>query len=100
MNGLNVLALTEIVKRRQLHMRSDLALPNRHLIILAELVADIGEPCWVSGATAAALHGFDGFELRPAFHVTTPRDRNVRRIGHAVHTTYEIPLIDRGIRYG
>jgi very-short-patch-repair endonuclease len=81
-------------------MRSDFALPHHHLAALAELVADIGEPCWVSGATAAALHSFDGFELRPAFHVTTARDRNVRRIGHVVHTTHEIPLIDRGIQYG
>ena len=81
-------------------MRSELALPHRDLAALAELVADIGEPCWVSGATAAALHSLDGFELRPAFHVTTARDRNVRRIGHVVHTTHEIPLIDRGIRFG
>ena len=81
-------------------MRSDLAIPHRHLTALAALVADIGEPCWVSGPTAAALHGFDGFELRPAFHVTTARDRNVRRIGHVVHTTHELPLIDRSTRYG
>jgi very-short-patch-repair endonuclease len=81
-------------------MGSAFVLPHRHLTALAELVADIGEPCWVSGSTAAALHGFDGFELRPAFHITTARDRNVRRIGHVVHTTYDIPLIDRTSRYG
>jgi very-short-patch-repair endonuclease len=81
-------------------MESALLTPHRHLTAIAELVADIGEPCWVSGSTAAALHGFDGFELRPPFHVTTARDRNVRRIGHIVHTTYDIPLIDRTRRYG
>lgn len=77
-------------------MRSALALSHhRNLNALEDLVADIGEPCWVSGTTAAALHGFDGFGLRPPFHVTTGRERNLRRIGHVLHTTNEIPLIDR-----
>ena len=81
-------------------MRLDLVLPHRHLTALAELVGDIGEPCWVSGLTVGALHGFDGFDLRPPFHLLTARDRNVRRIGHVVHTTHEIPLIDRARKYG
>ena len=34
------------------------------------LVLDIGEPIWVSGPTAAALHGFDGFDC--AGHCTSP----------------------------
>jgi very-short-patch-repair endonuclease len=81
-------------------MRSDLFLPERHLTALADLIADIEEPCWVSGVTGAALNHFDGFGLRPPFHITTARDRNVRRIGHVIHTTHEIPLIDRSSRYG
>ena len=80
-------------------MKSSLALPHRHLTALAGLVADIGDSCWASGSTAAALHGFDGFDLRPAFHVTTTRSRNVRRIGHTIHTTTDMPLIDRATRY-
>ena len=59
------------------------------------LVLDIGEPIWVSGPTAAALHGFDGFRLCRPLHVTVLRDRNVRRMGAVVHTTSELPLIDR-----
>lgn len=62
---------------------------------LRALVTDIGEPCWVSGPTAAALHGLDGFVLRRPLHVTVMRDRNVRRIGAVVHTTGELPAIDR-----
>ena len=62
---------------------------------LRALVLDIGEPCWVSGPTAAALHGFDGFVLRRPLHVTVLRDRNVRRIGAIVHTTADLPSIDR-----
>ena len=62
---------------------------------LAALVLDVGEPCWVSGPTAAALHGFDGFALRPPFHLTLERDRNVRRLGVVIHTTMDLPLIDR-----
>jgi hypothetical protein len=81
-------------------MRPDLVLPHRQLTALAELVADIGEPCWISDVTAGAIHGYDGFTLRPPFHILTARDRNVRRIGHVVHTTHEIPLIDRGTRFG
>lgn len=62
---------------------------------LAALIVDVGEPCWVSGPTAAALHGFDGFPLRPPFHLTVERERNVRRLGTVVHTTITLPLIDR-----
>ena len=69
---------------------------QRQLVALADLVADIGEPCWASGNTAAALRAFDGFDLRPPFHILTTRDRNVRRIGHVIHTTLDLPLIDRG----
>ena len=62
---------------------------------LMALVLDIGEPCWVSGPTAAAVHGFDGFKLARPFNITTLRDRNVTRVGVKVHTTTELPLIDR-----
>src|SRR6478736_3549488 len=37
---------------------------------LRELVLDCGPDTFVSGPTAAALHGFDGFRLRAPFHVT------------------------------
>ncbi len=67
---------------------------------LRALVLDIGEPCWVSGPTAAALHGFDGFVMRRPLHVTVLRDRNVRRIGAIVHTTAHLPAIDRESRDG
>lgn len=62
---------------------------------LHALVLDIGEPCWASGPSAAALHRYDTFELHRPFHVLTLRDRNVRRIGAVVHTTIDLPLIDR-----
>jgi very-short-patch-repair endonuclease len=81
-------------------MNSALVVPHRHLTALANLITDIGEPCWASGPTSGAIIGFDGFELRPPFHIITSRDRNVRRIGHVIHTTREIPLIDRTTRFG
>jgi hypothetical protein len=59
------------------------------------LLLDVGEPCWASGPTAAAVHGFDGFTLRRPFHVSVTRDRNVRRMGAIVHTTEYLPEIDR-----
>jgi hypothetical protein len=69
--------------------------PRTELAALAALVLDVGEPCWVSGPTAAALHGFDGMRLRPPFHLLLTRGRNVRRLGVIVHTTIDLPLIDR-----
>ena len=62
---------------------------------LRAVTLDIGEPCWATGPTAAAIHAFDGFGLRRPFHVTVLRDRNVRRLGVVVHTTLYLPAIDR-----
>lgn len=59
----------------------------QQLAALNDLLADVGEPVRAFGPTAAALHRFDGYRLRPPFHVVVPRGRNVRRIGHAVHTS-------------
>jgi very-short-patch-repair endonuclease len=33
--------------------------------------------------------------LKPPFHLTTTRDRNLRRLGHVIHSTGNLPLIDR-----
>jgi hypothetical protein len=68
---------------------------GHRLTALAELIEDIGGRCWASGPTAAALHGFDGYPLQPPFHVSIERGRHVNRIGHVVHTTTSMPLIDR-----
>jgi hypothetical protein len=62
---------------------------------LGALVLDCGANTFVSGPTAAALHGFDGFRLKPPFHVTVMRGRNVQRAHHHIHTTTDLPLIDR-----
>ena len=67
---------------------------------IADLIADIGEPCWAYGATAAALHGFDDIALLRPYHVVVMRGRNVRRIGHVVHTTIELEPIDRETAFG
>ena len=62
---------------------------------LRGLVADVGDPVWVSGPTAAAPFGFDGFSLRPPFHLSTLDDRNVRRQGAVIHRVTSLDLIDR-----
>jgi hypothetical protein len=69
--------------------------PPSALADLVALLMDIGEPCWVSGPTAAALHGFDGYRLIRPFHNTVLRGRNIVRAGAIVHTTANLPLIDR-----
>ncbi len=62
---------------------------------LRALLLDVGGEAWASGPAAAALHGFDGFTLRAPFDVTILRGRNVSRVGHRVHTTTRLDLIDR-----
>lgn len=55
----------------------------------------VGGDVRVGGESVAALHRFDGgFSLRPPFHLVIGRGRNVRRIGHHIHTTTDLPLID------
>jgi very-short-patch-repair endonuclease len=71
--------------------------PTGALAELHALMLDIGGDVWASGPTAAALHGFDGFRLRPPFDVTILRNRNVRRLGHRVHSTVSLDLIDRAV---
>lgn len=65
---------------------------------LAALLIDCGAgEAWASGSTAAALHEFDGYVLRPPFHVTIERGRNIQRVGHFIHTSVDLPLIDRSV---
>ena len=62
---------------------------------LAALILDCGPESFASGPTAAALHRLDGFVLKAPFNVTVLRGRNVQRAYHFVHTTTELPLVDR-----
>jgi len=62
---------------------------------LRALVLDVGQPVWVSGSTAAALHGFDGYSLRRPFHLAIPRDRALRRWNAQIHRTDRLDPIDR-----
>lgn len=71
--------------------------PSSAVADLRALMLDIGGEVWASGPTAAALHGFDGYRLKPPFDVTILRDRNVRRIGHRIHSTTSLDLIDRSM---
>ncbi len=64
---------------------------------LRSLVTDLRGDVFATGPTAAALHGFDGFRLRAPFDVLVLRGRNMRRIGHRVHTTLRLDLIDRSM---
>ena len=76
------------------------ALPASALADLAAVMLDIGEPCWASGPAAAALLGFDGFKLVRPFHITVLRGRHIERTGVKVHTTIDLPLIDRAMVRG
>jgi Protein of unknown function (DUF559) len=69
--------------------------PNPALSELVGLLIDIGGDARACGPTAAALHGFDGHGLRPPFHIVIGRGRDVQRVGHVIHTTTVLPLIDR-----
>jgi len=63
---------------------------------LSDFVLDAGE-AWISGPTAAAIHGLVGFTLRKPFHIVVRRGRNVQRVGAYVHTSRALPLIDRTV---
>lgn len=65
------------------------------VVALRALLLDIGGQVWASGPTAAALLGFDGFKLAAPFDVTVLRGRNIQRVGHRIHTTTALGLIDR-----
>lgn len=75
-------------------------LPIAPLAELRSLIATVDVPCWASGTTAAALHGFDGFRLKGPFHLTVERGHNVSRAGHHIHTTNSIEVIDRAWAHG
>ncbi len=62
---------------------------------LSALIADVGGECWACGPTAAALHGFSDWKLEPPYHLVVLRGRFVDRVHHVIHTTTEMPLLDR-----
>ena len=87
------------------HQAFEVALRQSRLLAsnverLSKLVADVGPLCWAADQTAAALHQFDGYRLEPPFHLVTLRSRRTTRPGHAVHTTIDLPLIDRTVVAG
>jgi hypothetical protein len=67
---------------------------------LVALIDGIGAPCWTARSTSAALHGMEDFALRIPFHLLVLRGRFVNRIGHVVHTTTQLDLIDRSEPHG
>jgi hypothetical protein len=71
--------------------------PTTELAQLRALMLDIGGEVWASGPSAAALHGFDGYRLKAPFDVTILRGRDVKRVGHRIHTTARLDLIDRAV---
>jgi len=69
--------------------------PRTPISDLTDLVLDVGAPCWVSGPTSAALHHFDEARLSRPFHLMVLRGRFVDRVGAVIHTTHDLPPIDR-----
>jgi len=69
--------------------------PRTPISDLTDLVLDVGAPCWVSGPTSAALHHFDEARLSRPFHLMVRRGRFVDRVGAVIHTTHDLPPIDR-----
>ena len=74
--------------------------PRSALGDLTALILDIGDPCWVAGPTAGGLHPFDGYRLTRPFHVMVLRGRFIDRVGAVIHTTQDLPPIDREVSHG
>ncbi len=87
-------------ERATVHVRGAGGTPLARVERLAQLVADVGAPCWATGRTAAGLHEFDGYLLRPPFELLVPRGRYVHRVGHAVHTTSMLDQLDQESVHG
>lgn len=83
------------LEKSGVHTFTSPLLPKSSLGELTSLLLDIGSPVWAFGRTAAALQGFPGFVLKPPFHVVVSRGRNIQRLGHVVHTTTKLDLIDQ-----
>jgi hypothetical protein len=62
---------------------------------LVDLLLDVGEPVACARPTAAALLGFDEFELRRPFHLLVPRGRNVQRWNARIHRSEAFEVVDR-----
>jgi hypothetical protein len=63
------------------------------------LVAGMGV-AWVWGPTAGAVLEFDEFVLAPPYHFVVPRGRSVQRVGHVIHSTTFMPLLDTAVVRG
>lgn len=53
-----------------------------------------------TGPTGAALHGYDGYVLRPPFDMVVPHRTSVVRPGHRIHSTDHLAPIDRATLLG
>ena len=70
--------------------------PTAEVDDAAAHLLDIKPSAWLSHPTAASMHRFDTFgEVEPPFHVTLPRGCYTRRSGLVVHTSDDLPLLDR-----
>ncbi len=61
---------------------------------LLGLILDIGPDAYATGRSAAAVSGFDTFELEPPYDVVIARGRRVRRPGHRVHRSMDLEPVD------
>ena len=77
--------------------------PLQYLRLLEELwdvIESIGPPCWAYGVTAAALKGFDDFELTQPFQLAVPYSRAPHRVDHVVHRMKSFNKLDVDNVYG
>jgi len=77
--------------------------PLQYLRLLEELwdiIRSIGAPCWAYGLTAAALKGFDGFELSKPFHLVVPYNRAPHRVDQVVHRMQTFNKLDFDTAHG
>lgn len=77
--------------------------PLQYLRLLEELgkvIQSIGAPCWAYGHTAAALKGFDGYELSRPFQFAVPYNRAPHRVDHVVHRIKTFNNLDFDNVYG
>jgi very-short-patch-repair endonuclease len=72
----------------------------RNLDLLNDVVESVGQPCWATGPTNAALFGVDGVDLVPPFDLAVPRGRAPHALGHHIHRLRDISRLDTDTALG
>ncbi len=74
-------------------------LSDRHYEQIRGYLDGLGD-AWCARQLAAGLHAFDGYRVRTPYHFVVPRNTNHQRVGHYIHRSENLALIDLESAWG